>query len=409
VPGDKSISHRALLMAARAEGVSRLSGLSDGLDVGCTAKAVACFGATLTPQADALVVEGGSGLLHEPATVIDVGNSGTGIRLLAGWAAALDGIAVLAGDASVSQRPMDRIAAPLRLMGAFVDGRDHGRLPPLVVRGGGLHGIDYRLPVASAQVKGAILLAALGAEGSTTVREGTPTRSHTEEMLRLFGADVSTGDGWAQVHPGPLRPVDMRVPGDPSQAAFWVVAACITPGSELTVEDVYVGPSRAGFVDVLRRMGADIELIDLDPPSATASIRARHSPLVATDVAGPEVPGLIDEIPVLAVAAATAAGTTTFSGAAELRVKESDRVESTVSALRSLGIQSAGLPDGLVVEGGRGAPFRGGRVDSGGDHRIAMAAAVAALAAADPVTISGWESVATSYPRFEEDLAGCVS
>jgi 3-phosphoshikimate 1-carboxyvinyltransferase len=228
-------------------------------------------------------------------------------------------------------------------------------------------------------------------------------------MLRLFGADVATGDGWVQVHPGLLRPVEMRVPGDPSQAAFWVVAACITPGSDLTVEDVYVGPSRAGFVDVLLRMGADVELIDRDTRSATASIRARHSPLVATDVAGPEVPGLIDEIPVLAVAAATAAGTTTFSGAAELRVKESDRVESTVSALRSLGIQSAGLPDGLVVEGGGGVPFRGGQVDSEGDHRIAMAAAVAALAATEPVTISGWESVATSYPRFEEDLAGCVS
>ena len=412
VPGDKSISHRALLMAARAEGASRIEGLSDGLDVLATLRAIECFGAAVSRPvgtAGTVTVEGGRACLHEPEAVIDVGNSGTGIRLLAGWAAAVEGLTVLCGDQSVSRRPMERVAGPLRLMGARVDGRDGGRLPPLVVRGGGLTGIDYQLPVPSAQVKGAILLAALAAQGPTTVREATPTRAHTEEMLRSFGADVSQGPGWVSVQPGPLSPCHLRVPGDPSQAAFWVVAACITPGSDLTVEGIYVGPSRAGFLDVLRRMGADVETTGGDPVARTASVRARHSQLQATTVAGEEVPGLIDEIPVLAVAAAYAAGETHFRDASELRVKESDRVATTVRALEALGARARPTDDGLVVEGGEGRRLAGGVVDAAGDHRIAMSAAVAALAGAGPVRVSGWEAVATSYPNFEEDLRKCVS
>jgi 3-phosphoshikimate 1-carboxyvinyltransferase len=409
VPGDKSISHRGLLMAARAEGRSTLRGLSQGLDVRCTLKAVEAFGATVTETSDVVLVDGGAALMREPASVIDVGNSGTAIRLMAGWAASVDGLTVLAGDESVARRPMDRVVEPLRKMGARIDGRDGGRLAPLVLRGGDIHGIDYTPAVPSAQVKGAVLLAALGALGATTVREATPTRLHTEEMLRRFGADVETGPGWVRVAPGQLQPLDLDVPGDPSQAAFWVVAACVTPGSDVTVQDVYVGPARAGFVDVLLRMGAEIEMVGHDRNANTASIRARYGPLVATDVSGTEVPGLIDEIPVLAVAAAHAQGVTTFSDAAELRIKESDRVATTVESLRSLGVDATGRADGLVVEGRGGRPLHGGHVESQGDHRIAMAAAVAALAADSAVTVAGWESVATSYPGFEQDMARCAS
>lgn len=406
VPGDKSISHRALLLAARAEGRSRITGLSKGADVTATRRAIQAFGATVADEgAGAVTVTGGQP--HEPETVIDVGNSGTGIRLLAGWAAGIDGLTVLHGDASIARRPMGRVTVPLRAMGARVDGRRHGELPPLVVRGGHLTGIEYRLDVPSAQVKSAVLLAGLSASGPTTVHETLATRAHTEQMLAACGVRVETDGLSVTVQPGPLRATDFDVPGDPSQAAFWVVAACITPGSDLTVEDVYVGPQRAGFIDVLRRMGADVELIGHDPVATVADIRARWSPLTATEVGGAEIPGLIDEIPVLAVAAATANGTTTFRDAAELKVKESDRIATMVDALGRAGAAVEGRPDGLAVSGTGGRPLAGGPVDSHGDHRVAMALAVAALAAAGPVDITGWDAVATSYPGFEEDLRRC--
>jgi 3-phosphoshikimate 1-carboxyvinyltransferase len=410
VPGDKSISHRALLLAARAEGRSRLRGLSTGEDVTHTLDAVRSFGAAVEGKAgNEVLVDGGVARLREPMTVIDVGNSGTGIRLLAGWAATLDGISVLAGDASVAARPMDRVSTPLRLMGARIDGRGDGRFPPLVVRGGQLRGIDYAPPVASAQVKGAVLLAGLGASGETTVREQTPTRLHTEELLQLCGADITWAPGTATVRPSGLRPLDLDVPGDPSQAAFWIVAACVTPGSELTVDNVYVGSGRAGFIDVLRRMGAAVELSNADRETSTASISAAYAPLRATEVGGPEVPSLIDEIPVLAVAAATAEGQTTFGDAAELKVKETDRIATVVAALTAVGARSEGRPDGLVVHGSAGRPLAGGTVDSAGDHRVAMAMAVAGLVAAQPVHVDRWEAVSTSYPTFEEDYHRCVS
>ena len=413
VPGDKSISHRALLLAARARGTSRLTGLSNGADVAATMCAMAAFGAAVDVLGPgAVTVTGGD--LHEPETVIDVGNSGTGIRLMAGWAAGIDGLTVLQGDASIARRPMGRVAEPLRAMGAHIDGRQGGRLPPLVIRGGPLTAIDYTLPVPSAQVKSAVLLAGLAADGPTTVREPVATRAHTEEMLRAAGVRVDTGNpntGGAvvTVHPGPVRPCDVDVPGDPSQAAFWIVAACITPGSRITVERVYVGPHRAGFVDVLRRMGADIEVTPLAPGGTTADITARYGPLTATTVGGAEVPGLIDEIPVLAVAAAHAEGVTTFADAAELRVKESDRIATMVAALTAVGAGAEARPDGLVVSGQAGRPVPGGRIDSAGDHRVAMSLAVAALAAAGPVDIEGWEAVATSYPHFEEDMRRCLT
>jgi len=399
VPGDKSISHRALLMAALAEGRSRITGLSRGDDVACTATAVQAMGAEL----DGGVVVGGRRRLHEPLAVVDVGNSGTGIRLLAGVCAGLPWLTVLEGDGSVARRPMDRVADPLRRMGATIDGRDGGRLPPLAVRGGHLHGIDLDLTVPSAQVKGAVLLAGLAAEGETVVREHVPTRAHSEEMLAACGADVEvSADGLTTtIRPSALSPFELDVPGDPSQAAFWIVAACLVPGSDVTVEHVYVGRGRAAFLDVLRRMGAQVVVEPTGP--RTASITARHSPdLVGTSIGGDEVAGLIDEVPVLAVAAAVATGPTEITDAAELRVKESDRVATTVALLAALGASAEPRADGLQITGG--ARLQAGTVDAAGDHRIAMAAAVAALVAPGATRITGWGAVRTSYPGFEDDL-----
>jgi 3-phosphoshikimate 1-carboxyvinyltransferase len=398
VPGDKSISHRALLLAARAEGTSHVTGLSNGEDVLHTAGAVQAMGAII----DGDRITGGLTRLHEPRCVIDVGNSGTGIRLLAGYCAAFDWLTVLEGDDSIAGRPMDRVADPLRLMGASVDGRDGGRFPPLVIRGGGLHGIEYTPPMASAQVKSCVLLAGLGADGPTVVHEPVPTRAHTEEMLAMCRADITVDGATITLRPSPLEPFELDVPGDPSQAAFWIVAACIVPGSELTVENVYTGRGRSEFIGALQRMGADVTVDGAD-------VHARYSPnLHGTDVRGEEVPGLQDEIPVLAVAAAVADGTTTFGDAAELRVKETDRVVTTTAMLEALGARAEPQVDGLVVHGRPGG-LRGGTVESRGDHRIAMAAAVAALTIGETTTVEGWEAVATSYPGFEEDLRRCVS
>ncbi len=403
MPGDKSISHRALLLAALAGGRSSIGGLSDGADVAGTRRAIQALGAATTDGGDRVMVDGGD--LREPPSVIDVGNSGTTIRLLAGLCAAFPFLTVLAGDESIAGRPMDRVAVPLRLMGASIEGRDGGRLPPLSVRGGHLHGITYRPPVPSAQVKSAVLLAGLGAEGDTVVEEDLPTRAHTEELLARFGADVEVAEGRVRVRRSRPEPFAFEVPGDPSQAAFWVVAACLVPGSDLVVEDLYLGPARSGYLDVLLRMGADLE-IGHDRATGTGSVRARAGSLRGTTVTGAEIVGL-DEVPALAVAAAAAEGVTRFVDVGELRVKESDRLATVSGGLRALGGAAEVDGDALVVEGG---VLRGGVVDSHGDHRIAMAAAVAGLASVGgSVTIEGWEAVATSYPRFEQDLEECLT
>lgn len=410
VPGDKSISHRALLLGALADGPSQVTGLASGDDVARTAAALGALGIHVElAEADrftAASVAGGRDRLRESPAALDLGNSGTGMRLLAGVCASLPCTTTLTGDESLGHRPMDRIARPLRLMGAAVEGRGDACLPPITVRGGGLHGIDYDLPVPSAQVKGAVLLAGLGAEGDTVVRETTLTRAHTEELLALVGADVEVSADHlvTRVRAGRFPGFRLDVPGDPSQAAFWVVAACITPGSDVVVERVYVGQARAAFLDVLLRMGADVA-VDLHD-DGTADIRARSGPLRGTDVGGAEVAGLIDEIPVLAVAAALAEGPTTFSGAGELRLKETDRVATLASELAAVGARVEERPDGLAVPGG--GRFHGVGVRSHGDHRVAMAMAVAGLArpgsGGEPVRIDGWEAVATSYPGFAEDL-----
>ena len=399
VPGDKSISHRVLMLAALADGASTVRGLSDGGDVACTRRIIEALGADVVDAGDGAISISG-GRLEAVDHPLDVGNSGTGIRLLAGLLAGLPFRSVLDGDASIRRRPMDRVLDPLRLMGASLRGRDGQPLAPLEIRGGGLRGIEYRLPVASAQVKGCVLFAGLSAEGPTTVLEDRPSRAHTEELMMAFGITLDAGsDGDLRsvtVQPGRPTAFDHDVAGDPSQAAFWAVAASILPGSEVVVANVYAGPARSGFVDVLSRMGADITH---DP--TTGDLTVRHSGLTGTVVTADEVPGLVDEVPILAVAAACADGETTFEGVGELRVKESDRLATVESELGRMGADVRVDGDTLVV---RGSALTGAEVDSHHDHRIAMACAVAALVADGPTTIAGWDAVATSYPTFEADL-----
>ena len=399
VPGDKSISHRVLMLAALADGTSTVRGLSDGGDVACTRRIIEALGADVVDAGDGTISIRG-GRLEAVDHPLDVGNSGTGIRLLAGLLAGQPFRSVLDGDASIRRRPMDRVLDPLRLMGATVDGRDGLSLAPLEIRGGGLRGIEYRLPVASAQVKGCVLFAGLSAEGPTTVVEDRSSRAHTEELMTAFGLTLERGsDGdltRVTVQPGRPTAFDHDVAGDPSQAAFWAVAASILPGSEVVVGNVYAGPARSGFVDVLSRMGADITH-DL----TSGDLTVRHSGLTGTVVSADEVPGLVDEVPILAVAAACADGQTTFEGVGELRVKESDRLATVESELGRMGADVRVDGDTLVV---RGSALTGAEVDSHHDHRIAMACAVAALVADGPTTIAGWDAVATSYPTFEADL-----
>lgn len=396
VPGDKSVSHRALLLAAVAEGQSTIVGLSNGDDVLRTRGAVEALGIEVVQEPGGnVVVNGGS--VQEPQEPLDHGNSGTGIRLTAGLLAGYDFLSILTGDEFLRRRPMDRVAVPLRAMGAFVDGRRSGSLPPLVIRGGPLRGITYESPVASAQVKSAVLLAGLHAEGPTTVVEPVATRRHTEEMLLAFGAHVEVDGLRVTVRGGPLTPTTVVVPGDPSQAAFWVVAALIAPGSSVEISQLYLGHGRDGFVRVLAGMGA---AMDVDRTHGT--IAATSGPLRGLDVDHGDLASFIDEVPVLAVAAAAGEGTTVFRGAGELRVKESDRLATTVAMLKAFGVAAHDEADSMVIEGG--TKFRGGEVDSHGDHRIAMAAAVAALRAEGVTTIRGWESVATSYPSFADEV-----
>jgi 3-phosphoshikimate 1-carboxyvinyltransferase len=408
VPGDKGMSHRALLFGAMADGRSRVSGLAGGEDVGRTRVALGQLGVSVTDgdAPGAVGVEGnGVDAFTEPGDAIDCGNSGTAMRLLAGLLAGRPFPATLTGDESLVERPMARVVEPLRAMGAHVDGRAGGTLPPLTVRGGDLAGCVHHLGVASAQVKTALLLAGLQARGTTEVVEPAPSRDHTERMLTALGAPVTRIDErTVRVTAGAPSPFEFDVPGDPSSAAFWVVAATVTPGSEIVVEGVALNPARIGFVDVLVRMGASIEVMHtgdrLGEP--VGELRVTSAPLHATTVEGAEIPFVIDEIPVLAVAAACAEGVTEFRDASELRVKETDRIATVGELLTRLGVGTESGDDRLVVRGGRLQP---GDVDSHGDHRIAMAAAVAALAIAGETRVQGWRSVATSYPEFADDLA----
>ena len=415
VPGDKSISHRALILSALAPGRSELTNINTGADVRCTAVAIQRLGVTCVVEDGDLarggsmsraVVEGsGWGGLREPEAVVDVGNSGTTIRTLLGVCAGMPALTIITGDASIRRRPMLRVVVPLRQMGATIDGRDHGEHAPLTVRGGDLTGIDHELPVASAQVKTALLLAGLNASGTTEVTEPGVSRDHTERMLAAAGADIRVEGRTVRVTGGgELRPLDRAIPGDISSALFLIAAALLVPGSDLTLENVGLNPTRTAALDVLTQMGADITVTEIggdDEPFGTISVR--HSQLRGTTIGGDIVARVIDELPILATLATQAEGMTEISGARELRVKESDRIAALVRGLTVLGARVEERPDGMVVEGP--AALIGGVVDSMHDHRIAMSLAVAGLVAEDNVKVKGWSSVDTSFPEFL-DLLG---
>jgi len=409
VPGDKSISHRAIMLASIAEGVSHISGFLEGEDTRATARAFAQAGVRIeAPRACERIVHGvGLHGLHAPTGPVDCGNAGTGMRLLAGLFAGQAFDSTLIGDESLSRRPMRRVIEPLARMGARIDALEGG-LPPLHICGKrALCGIDYALPVASAQVKSAILLAGLYAQGETHVREPHPTRDYTERMLAAFGATVEFGAGWAKLVGGRrLQARDIAVPADFSSAAFFMVAATLVPGSELVLRDVGINPRRTGLLHALRAMGADIDGVNSRSVGGepVADIVVRHAPLHGVDVPAELVPDMIDEFPILFVAAAAAQGTTRIRGAAELRVKESDRIAVMAKALRELGIRIEELPDGAAIDGGT---LSGGDVDAAGDHRCAMSLAVAGLRARGPVRIRDCANVATSFPDFVALANGC--
>jgi 3-phosphoshikimate 1-carboxyvinyltransferase len=410
VPGDKSISHRAVLLGAIADGETSVRGFGRSGDTEATVAAVRSLGVTVhDDEVDALRVEG-AGLrgLREPGAPIDCGNSGTTLRLLAGILAGQRGRFELAGDESLSRRPVDRIAEPLAQMGATVSSNE-GR-PPLVIEGGELRAIRYELPVASAQVKSCLLLAGLFAQGRTTVVEPLPTRDHTELMLQAAGVRVTRQQRRVSVGPvEALRLGEVVIPGDFSAAAPFVVAATLLPGSELTIHDVGLNPRRTGLLEVLARMGARLTIFHRHRSSGepVGDLEVRSAQLTATTVTADEVPLLVDELPLFALAAACARGESRVEGAGELRVKETDRIETVTSALRALGVRITATEDGFVV---RGVPTRpkGGRMSSNGDHRIAMLGAVAGLISRDGVDVEGAEAVAVSFPGFFELLDSVI-
>jgi 3-phosphoshikimate 1-carboxyvinyltransferase len=406
VPGDKSISHRAVLLGAIGDGETLVSGFGRSGDTEATIAAVRALGGTVHEEdVDTLRVEG-AGLrgLRAPNDPIDCGNSGTTLRLLAGILAGQPGRFELTGDESLRRRPVDRIAEPLAQMGATVETTDGA--PPLTIEGGELRGIRYELPVASAQVKSCVLLAGLYAQGRTTVVEPLPTRDHTELMLAAAGVRVTRQQRRVSVGPvESLRLGEVVVPGDFSTAAPFVVAATLLPGSELTIHDVGLNPRRVGLLDVLARMGARITIFHRHRSGGepVGDLEILSSELTATTVRAEEVPLLVDELPLFALAAACARGESRVEGARELRVKETDRIETVTAALRALGIRITPADDGFVVRGVPSRP-RGGAMDSQGDHRIAMLGAVSGLVSRDGADVGGAEAVAVSFPGFFELL-----
>jgi 3-phosphoshikimate 1-carboxyvinyltransferase len=421
LPGDKSISHRALMLAALAAGESRIDGAGDGADIRSTAAIVAALGATVERIETAgrtvsyRVISPGADGLREPDGILDCGNSGTSLRLLSGILAGLPMTTILDGDASLRRRPVARIIEPLRSMGAVLHARRNDTLPPLTVVGHTpLRAIDIATPVPSAQVKSAILLAGLRADGRTTVREAVATRDHTERMLRARGVPVEREDSadgrvaWTVQGGLAVGAVDEQVPGDVSAAAFWLVAGAIHPDAELTLHDVGVNPTRRAIIDILRSMGAQIE--ERPRREATgdgigepiADLVVRSSGLRGIELAPVDVAAAIDEIPILCLAAAAAEGTTTIRGAGELRHKESDRIGGIAAGLRAMGARIQVDGDDLRIDGG--APLRGAATDSIDDHRLAMTFAIAGLIASGETTIARPGTTAVSYPGFFDDL-----
>jgi len=415
VPGDKSISHRALMFSALAVGESRIEGLSDGEDVAATAAAMRAMGARIARDDDgAWRVSGiGVGALLQPETALDMGNSGTSTRLLMGLVASHPIRATFVGDESLSRRPMNRVAEPLRRIGARIEASEGGRLPAIVE---GLYPAlprSHRLNVPSAQVKSALLLAGLNTPGVTEVIEPVPTRDHSERMLKLFGAEIERDGEIIRIRgEAELKPQRITVPGDPSAAAFFAVAASIVPGSDVTIAEVGINPRRAGLFDALKAMGADLTLENERTVSGepVADVRVRHAPLSAIDLPPEAAADMIDEFPILFVAAAFAHGTTRTAGLAELRVKESDRLSVMAEGLAAIGARVEELEDGLVIHGTGGEPLPGGATIAARlDHRIAMSFAIAGLGTKAPVEIDDMSPVATSFPAFSETLDTLVA
>jgi len=413
VPGDKSLSHRALMLGAMVGEQVAVSGVADSGDVAATARSLRSMGAQidLERQPDGSLSGTVLGPLSEPADVVDCGNSGTSLRLLSGVAAGITGLTVLTGDASLRRRPVDRVRAPLSQMGITTWARGEGALPPLAILGGQPRAIEYLSPVASAQVKSCVVLAGLRADGVTTVISPAPSRDHTERMLRHLGGTVDReilddGSERVEITPSELLSAPIDVPGDPSTAAFWVVAAVIaaTATSAISVPGVVVNATRTGFLAVLGAMNADVEQAQARNVGGepVADIMARPSSLTGTSVSGPAVVDAIDELPILALAGMVSSDGLEVTDAQEMRVKESDRIRATVDALGALGVTVEERPDGYRVPGGQRP--RSGTVEANGDHRIAMTAAIAATIADGPVDITGFSTVASSYPGFLRDL-----
>ena len=409
VPGDKSISHRALLLNSIALGEARLTGLSDGEDVLSTIRCLKALGGRIEPGENqgTAVVYGTDHGLREPTDILNVGNSGTSMRLLSGLLAAQPFTSVLTGDDSLRARPMGRVVQPLKNMGAEIMGRKDGTLAPLTIRGGALQGIEYTMPVASAQVKSSIMLAGLSANGDTILHQPTHSRDHTERMLSAMGVTVEADGLTLVLRPSQLRAVDIAVPGDVSAAAFWLVVALCHPNARLVVRNVGLNPSRTGIVEALQAMGAGSNLSLTEErtvggePVADLVVKSGH--LKGIEVGGDIIPRIIDELPVLAVAACFAEGTTVIRDAGELRYKESDRIDTTVSELKNLGASIESRQDGMIIQGtGR---LKGGTCQSHGDHRLAMALAVAGTLTQGETTVYGADAAVVSYPDFWQHLA----
>ncbi|HEX8218125.1 MAG TPA: 3-phosphoshikimate 1-carboxyvinyltransferase [Chloroflexia bacterium] len=405
VPGDKSISHRAAMLGGIAEGVTHIRNFLPANDCLATLDVMRGLGVAVEYRGDEVLVHGrGMEGLIEPPRPLECGGSGTTMRLMSGLLAGQPFYSVLAGNAQLSRRPMDRVARPLREMGATILGREGGRLAPLSIQGGNLHGISYRPPVASAQIKSAVLLAGLFAQGETAVEEPTPTRDHTERMLMSMGADMTVEGDVVRVQASQLRAIDVDVPGDISSAAFILAAAAIVPGSRVVVEGVGVNPGRTGFLHALERMGAKLHLHDERESNGepVADLEVSHAALRGIAISAEDVPGMIDELPLLAVVATQAEGVTEVRGAAELRVKETDRIATTAAELTRMGAHIEALPDGFRVYGP--TPLLGVRVSSHGDHRLAMSLCIAALVARGVTTVEDTECAGDSFPGFEGAL-----
>ena len=405
IPGDKSISHRAVMFGALAQGTTRITHFLEGADCLSTISCFQAMGIHIQKNKDEVLVEG-KGLhgLQAPLDILDVGNSGTTTRLISGILAGQDFTSRLTGDASICQRPMGRIITPLSLMGAQITSQNQNGCAPLTIQGGHLHGIHYQSPVASAQVKSCVLLAGMYADAPTSVTEPVLSRNHTELMLNYFGAQVTSKGTTASILPQPdLKARDITVPGDISSAAYFIAAGLLVPGSEILLCNVGINPTRGGLLRVCQAMGGDITLLNVrNDGEPTADLLIRSSSLHGTEIKGEIIPTLIDEIPMIAVMAAFAEGTTVIRDAAELKVKESDRIQVMTDNLTRMGADVEALPDGMIIHGGK--PLHGATIDSHKDHRIAMSFAVAGGICEGSLTITDGECVNISYPEFYTDL-----